>query len=171
MKNFRLFFLIFVHTLFLSAFIYLLSNYLSQTKAVSQTIPIPVTYLVTRVIDGDTFEIDGGVKVRLIGVDTPELNGGKSKIQCYALEAKNKISSLILNKFVVLEKDVSETDKYGRLLRYVYLDGSLVNDQLVKEGYARIATFAPDVKHSDRFVLSEREARDENVGLWSSCPN
>jgi micrococcal nuclease len=76
---------------------------------------------------------------------------------------------LIADKEVVLAKDVSETDKYGRLLRYVYLEDKFVNNIMMKEGYARISTFPPDVKFKDQFLTSEREARDAKVGLWSAC--
>lgn len=69
-----------------------------------------------------------------------------------------------------LEKDVSETDKYGRLLRYVYLqDGRMVNEVLVKEGYARAATYPPDVKYAEKFRQLEKEAKLSGKGLWSKC--
>ena len=69
---------------------------------------------------------------------------------------------------VRLEKDVSETDRYGRLLRYVYLeDSTFVNELLVKEGYAKASTYPPDVKHADLFVEAERYARQNNKGLWA----
>ena len=129
----------------------------------------PSTEKVVRVVDGDTFEIEGGIKVRLIGVDTPEMKNKNKTIDCFALEAKNKLTSMISGKDVVLVKDVSETDKYGRLLRYVYLGDEFVNDSLVKEGFARIATFPPDVKYHDVFLQSEKEARDTNSGLWAAC--
>lgn len=116
---------------------------------------------VTRVIDGDTFVIATGQRVRLIGINTPEVN------QPYYLEAKQKLASLIENKEVQMEKDVSETDKYGRLLRYVYIDSLFVNAELVKEGYAQAFTYPPDVKHADEFVTLEREARAAGKGLWA----
>jgi len=78
------------------------------------------------VIDGDTFEINGGIKVRLIGIDTPEMKNKNRTIDCFATEAKQKVESLLNGKEVVLVKDVSETDKYGRLLRYVYLGDEMI---------------------------------------------
>ncbi|EKD52973.1 MAG: hypothetical protein ACD_61C00186G0010 [uncultured bacterium] len=124
---------------------------------------------VTRIIDGDTFEIEGGIKVRLIGVDTPEMKNKNKTIDCFASEAKKKTEELLTGKEVVLEKDVSETDKYGRLLRYVYVGDKMINNLLVLEGYARISTFPPDVKYKDLFLESERSARNAKAGLWSSC--
>lgn len=127
------------------------------------------TEKVTRVIDGDTFEIEGGIKIRLIGMDTPEMKNKNKTIDCFAVEAKKKMESLVGGKEVVLVKDVSETDKYGRLLRYVYLGDEMVNDTLLKEGYAKISTFPPDVKFKDVFLSSERQAREVKAGLWSAC--
>ncbi len=133
---------------------------------------------VTRVIDGDTIQIDTGQKVRYIGIDTPELHKPRTPVQCFAKEAYEKNRNLVEGKKVKLVKDVSETDKYGRLLRYVYLqdqpstassEGLFVNEYLVKEGYAHAATFPPDVAFSDHFVKLQDGARNENKGLWSNC--
>ncbi len=127
-------------------------------------------FLVTRVVDGDTVQIETGQKVRYIGVDTPETVQPNKAVQCFGKEAANKNKELVLNKKVRLVKDVSETDKYGRLLRYVYLsDEIFVNLQLVKDGYATAATFPPDVKFSKIFVEAEREARAMEKGLWGAC--
>src|SRR3990167_3408922 len=79
------------------------------------------TVLVTRVIDGDTIEIEGGQKVRYIGIDTPETVDPRKPVQCFGVEASNKNKELVSGKRDRLEKDVSETDKYGRLLRYIYI--------------------------------------------------
>ena len=99
---------------------------------------------VTLVIDGDTFEIHSGESVRLICIDTPELGDSGS------YEAKEFLEGLILNKEVRLEKDISETDKYGRLLRYVYVNESgkevFVNKELVQNGYADVWRYGEDVK-------------------------
>jgi micrococcal nuclease len=124
-------------------------------------------FLVTRVVDGDTIEIEGGKRVRYIGIDTPETVDPNRPVGCFGKEASNKNSELVLNKKVKLIKDVSETDKYGRLLRYVYVENTFVNDYLVSEGYAKASTYAPDVKFSEQFVNSERKAREEKKGLWS----
>jgi endonuclease YncB( thermonuclease family) len=119
---------------------------------------------VSRVIDGDTVELSTGQKVRYLGIDTPELTYPR---ECYALEAYQKNRELVEGKRVALRKDVSETDRYGRLLRYVYLpNGEMVNAILVREGYALAATIPPDVMFADLFVRLEREAREAGRGLW-----
>lgn len=120
-------------------------------------------FLVTRIIDGDTLEIEGGTKVRLIGIDTPESG------DCYFNEAKNTLSNLVLNKKVKLEKDISETDRYQRLLRYIYLDTTFVNDYLVSEGFANASSYPPDIAFQEQFRQSESQARSQNKGLWNSC--
>ncbi len=128
---------------------------------------------VARVIDGDTVVLDDGRTVRYIGIDTPEITGGE---ECFSREAKNQNEELVLGKNVILEKDVSETDRYNRLLRYVYVNSPdmgqdiFVNEYLVREGYATVSTFPPDVKNQQRFMEAERKAREENKGLWGSCP-
>lgn len=131
---------------------------------------------VKRVIDGDTIELETGQKVRYTGMNTPEIHNPKTLVQCFGMEAKYKNQELVEGKTVRLEKDVSETDKYKRLLRYVYLPSSkagvndiFINDYLVKEGYAVIDTFPPDVKYVDLFLKSQREAREQNKGLWKAC--
>ena len=121
---------------------------------------------VTKVFDGDTIQIESGENVRYIGIDTSEVY---PKVECGSLEAKKENENLVLGKTVRLEKDISETDKYGRLLRYVYMDNKFVNDELIKNGYAKVFTFPPDVKHKDKFLESENYARENNLGLWGIC--
>ena len=119
---------------------------------------------VIRVIDGDTIEVDlngKAYKVRYIGINSPEYD------QPYGYEATQANSSLVSGKTVILEKDVSETDKYGRLLRYVFVGDLFVNAHLVKFGWAQASTYPPDVKYSDLFVSLEREARENNEGCWT----
>jgi len=96
--------------------------------------------LVTRVIDGDTFEISTGEKVRLICIDTPEK--GESGFN----EAKEFLEKLILNKNVTLEKDITNKDKYRRLLRYAYVNDLFVNKEIVQKGYGKIYRYEPDTK-------------------------
>lgn len=128
--------------------------------------------LVSRVIDGDTIELSNGKKVRYIGIDTPETVDPRKPIQCFAKEASNINKNLVLNKIVILKRDISDTDKYSRLLRYVYLeDGTFINLWLVKNGYAFVYTYPPDVGHSQEFLIAEREARENKRGLWSACQN
>lgn len=125
--------------------------------------------LVTGVTDGDTIEIEGGKKVRYIGIDTPETVDPRKSVQCFGHEASNKNKELVLGKKVRLEKDVSETDKYGRLLRYVWVGDTFVNDYLVRQGYAQSSTYPPDVKYQNQFLQAQKEAREQNRGLWSVC--
>lgn len=121
---------------------------------------------VIRVIDGDTIKIEGDEVVRYIGIDTPETVHPSKPVQCYGKEASDKNREMVEGKEVKLEKDVSETDKYGRLLRYVWLDGMLVNEYLVREGYAQSSSYPPDVKYQDKFIEAQRLAREERKGLW-----
>jgi micrococcal nuclease len=134
---------------------------------------------VIRVIDGDTIEIEGKKKVRYIGVDTPETKKPRTPVQCFGQEAYLKNKELVEGHEVLLEKDVSETDRYGRLLRYVYLpkdnknasgEAIFVNDYLVRQGYAFSSTYPPDVKYQEQFLEAQEEAREASRGLWKSCP-
>ncbi|MBI5220868.1 MAG: thermonuclease family protein [Candidatus Liptonbacteria bacterium] len=125
---------------------------------------------VVRVIDGDTIEIEGGERVRYIGMDTPEVADFRQPVQCFGAEAARRNTDLVASQTVRLEKDISERDRYQRLLRYVWLGGEMVNLRLVAEGYARVATFPPDVKYQKDFAEAEQGARANQLGLWGSCP-
>lgn len=130
--------------------------------------------LVTRVVDGDTFEISSGQTVRIIGVDTPETVDPRRPVGCFGKEASNKTKSLIAGQEVVLQQDISEKDKYKRLLRYVFLplkDGKLlfVNDYLIREGFALVLTYPPDVKYNSQFLEAQKEAKEAKRGLWGRC--
>lgn len=116
---------------------------------------------VTYVVDGDTVELESGERVRLIGIDTPERG------DVYYAQAKEKLEQLVLNKQVRLEKDISETDRYGRLLRYLYVGDTFVNLEMVQQGYAHAYTYPPDIRHSGQFLAAEQEARNKQVGLWA----
>lgn len=126
---------------------------------------------VARVIDGDTIEIEGGQKIRYIGIDTPETVHPDKSLECFGLEASSKNKELVEGKEIELEKDVSETDKYGRLLRYVYIGDTFVNDFLVRQGYAHASSYPPDVKYQDQLRLAQQEAQANSRGLWSACQN
>ncbi len=127
---------------------------------------------VTRVVDGDTFWADNGtekgMKIRLIGVDAPESRKtGKKEIGYYGKEAKVYLKNLLHGKLVKLVSDVDSLDRYGRTLSYVYLeDGTFVNADLVKNGYAMVMTLPPNVRYADVFVKLQREARENRRGLW-----
>jgi endonuclease YncB( thermonuclease family) len=122
---------------------------------------------VVEVVDGDTIwvEIDGqGYAVRYIGVDTPERDEQLGP----AASAAN--AKLVLGQTVSLEKDVSETDQYGRLLRYVWVGELMVNAELVRLGYANASTYPPDVKYQTVFLTLERGARETGQGFWAAQP-
>jgi len=128
----------------------------------------------TRVVDGDTIVIESGEKVRYVGIDTPETVDPRRAVGCFGKEASNENKKLVEGKTVVLTKDVSEKDQFSRLLRLVYLkqdDGSFVfvNDYLVRQGFAKASTYPPDVKFSKQFVEAEKEARENQRGLWKMC--
>jgi len=129
------------------------------------------TVKVIRVIDGDTIEIEDGQKVRYIGIDTPETVDPRKSVECFGQEASDKNKELVEGKEVELEKDVSETDKYGRLLRYIWIGDLLINEFLVQEGYAQSSSYPPDVKYQGRFDEAERKAREEGKGLWGEICN
>lgn len=144
---------------------------------------------VTRVVDGDTIvvEITGAVpgpgsgntqigqsyNVRLIGIDTPETVDPNSPVECFGKEASAATEALLEDTDVRLVKDVEETDRYDRLLRYVYIGDEMANARLVANGYAFAYTYPPSVRHSDLFIQLEREAREYDRGLWASdaCPD
>lgn len=135
------------------------------------------TAQVTRVVDGDTIEVNlnGQIqKVRYLGMNTPETVDPRRGVQCFGHEASDENKKLVEGKQVILTKDISDTDKYGRLLRFVYLPISgnemlFVNDYLVREGYAQIDTYPPDVKFADRFLAAQKQAQAQNKGLWGKC--
>ncbi len=157
-------------------------NQSSQSVTLSPAQPItsaslpPEVYIVKEITDGDTIVLNNGQKVRYIGIDTPEVRKTGDKSTCYGAEAKAKNADLVSGKTILLKKDVSEVDRYGRLLRFVYLydpvaskEGTFVNDYLIRQGYARLATFPPDIAKVEELRAAETEARNNNRGLWASC--
>jgi len=136
--------------------------------------------LIKRVVDGDTILLETGERVRLIGIDTPEMHES-DKLYRDAKRTKQDITTiqklgrrayaftknLAEGKRVSLEFDVEKHDRYGRLLAYVYLkDGTFVNAEIVKEGYASLMTYPPNVKYADLFLRLSQEARQNKRGLW-----
>jgi endonuclease YncB( thermonuclease family) len=118
-------------------------------------------FLVTRVIDGDTIEIETEERVRLICIDTPE-RGEEGYI-----EASNYLQGLILNKEVKLVKDKSETDRYGRLVRYIYVGDLFVNEKMVAEGFALAYPYNPDTTLCPQIERAEEKAKRNGIGIWS----
>jgi micrococcal nuclease len=143
--------------------------------------------VVTRVIDGDTIEVQitgrvagpgagvarvgGRYDVRLVGIDTPESVAPHSPVECFAREASAATEALVEGRAVVLVKDVEESDRYERLLRHVYVGQEMVGARLVANGYAHAYTFPPNVRHAALFVALQRDARAHDRGLWAedSC--
>ena len=115
-----------------------------------------------RVIDGDTIEVlidSETYRVRYIGIDTPEMDHNDPDIRALAEEATLANEALVGGKVVELEKDVSETDRYGRLLRYVYVGDIFVNAELVVLGHAQVVTYPPDVKYEQLFLELQAQAQ------------
>ena len=130
---------------------------------------------IRRVVDGDTVILSDGRRMRLIGINAPEI-GEKSEL--YGREAASWLADTVEGKTVYLEKDISDTDQYGRLLRYIWLDqpevlneesirSLMINAVMVDQGYAQPYTFPPDVKYAEVILTCAREARDNERGLWA----
>lgn len=129
--------------------------------------------VVTRVVDGDTVEarFEGReLDVRLIGIDTPESVAPGAPIECFGPEASAYTRDRLDGRTVRLEFDVERHDPFDRTLAYVWLDGELFNETLVREGYALVTTFPPNVRYVERLRDAQRLARGEGRGLWSACP-
>jgi micrococcal nuclease len=135
---------------FFSIFFYLLTGS-SNDKVLGSTVDDINTFMVLRVVDGDTFVIETGEYVRFIGIDSPELN----KKECYSNEATDYLKGRIENNYVRLVKDVNNVDKYKRLLRYVYIGDEFLNETLVHQGYAKEKAYPPDTRFQEIF--------------WGSC--
>lgn len=130
-------------------------------------------YVVTRVVDGDTFDvnIDGATKrVRVIGLDTPETVDPRKPVQCFGKEASNKATELLLNKKVKLEADPTQgdTDKYGRILRYATReDGLFFNKWMIENGYGHEYTYNTPYKYQIEFKQAQKAAQEAKKGLWA----
>ena len=141
------------------------------------------TAVVTRIVDGDTIEVEisgrsdgpgaGRARVgdtytvRMIGIDTPESVDPRRPVECFGREAAAATEALLAGAEVRLVKDVEEKDRFGRLLRYVYIGEEMANARLVVNGYAAAYTYPPNVRHADLFVELQQEARENARGLWA----
>ncbi len=152
---------------------YLYSAPVVSSASVPKTTPPPdgAVLHVARVIDGDTFVLDDGWHVRYIGINAPEIahEGNPTPAQCFGDAATKLDEQLVADKDVRLVKDVSETDKYGRLLRYVYVGDEFINNELVQEGAAKADTFPPDTKFKNQFEETQAQARYDSRGMWATC--
>jgi micrococcal nuclease len=128
--------------------------------------------VVLRAIDGDTLEVqmeDGAVEiVRIIGIDTPESVHPRKPVECFALEAKNKLQKLVEGKTVQLTEGRTTKDRYGRLLRYVYVNGQDVGEKMISGGYAMSYRKYPH-PHRETYNKLEEEARGAKMGLWGDA--
>ena len=142
------------------------------------------TTTVTRIVDGDTlkvFYLEGEESIRLIGIDTPESRVNKKTkkdakrsgqdvetIIAMGKRATEYVESLVKpGGLITIEFDVQERDRYKRLLGYVYLsNGKMLNEEIVKAGYASVMTIPPNVKYKDRFLRAYKQARERKIGLW-----
>ncbi|MBS3108407.1 thermonuclease family protein [Candidatus Woesearchaeota archaeon] len=115
----------------------------------------------SKIIDGDTFVISTGEHVRLIGINAPEKGKQYSKL------AAEELTNLVSSKCLIFEKDISDKDAYGRLLRYVYADNESINEILIRKGLAKQFPYKPDIKYADKFNESEAYAKTNNLGMWA----
>lgn len=140
---------------------------LSQDKKESEQ---SLAQKVDRVIDGDTIVVQDDTRVRLIGINSPE------KGECFYEESRQFAKDLLQGESVILEKEISGVDDYGRLLRFIIIpaksaakDNILVNDYIVRQGYARAIASPPDNRYRDLLISAQEEALRENRGLWQTC--
>ena len=142
-------------------------------------------YHVVRVVDGDTIIVTprnsrprdapdalaarepAEARVRLLGIDTPETKHPYKPVQFFGHEASQFNSSIVEGKQVILEYDAGRRDRYNRLLAYVYVGDMFVNAELVAQGYAQTATYAPNVRYQELFLYLQKQAREAGMGLWS----
>jgi|LSQX01.1.fsa_nt_gb micrococcal nuclease len=121
------------------------------------------------IYDGDTVRTDTGVKIRLLGVDAPEMNWEEREPNFFAREAFEYTKENLLGQLVYLEYDEVKEDKYGRTLAYLFLaDGTFFNQKLLEEGYARLLLIPPNLKYSDVLREAEERARAAGRGIWSA---
>lgn len=135
-------------------------------------------YRVSRIVDGDTIEIDKDgetVRIRLIGVDTPEIVDPDKPVECYGKEASEHAKEVLLDKFVKIETDSSQDryDAYDRLLAYIFTDSENFNKELIEKGFAHEYTYNKPYKYQKEFKQAEETAKRNKAGLWapSACPD
>lgn len=123
--------------------------------------------LVERVVDGDTFVIENGQKVRMIGINAPESVDPRRPVEFYGKEASRYTKELLEGKEVYLQWGETPKDRYGRWLAWVWLpDGTFVNGALVAHGYAQVYTFKDNPEHAEYLLKLQKQAREKRLGLW-----
>ena len=130
-------------------------------------------FLVTKVVDGDTLWVQRGgqvVKLRLIGIDTPETRDPRKPVQCFGREASAAAETMVAGRQVLLESDPSQgaVDRYGRELVYVWVDGELLNLQMIQGGFAHEYTYDVPYRYQSLFKAAQQEAEQAGVGLWAA---
>ena len=149
------------------------TNRPTATPAPSPTPGERVEVRLVRVSDGDTIvvEIDGlEYRVRYLGMDTPETHHPDIGAGWLGQEATEANKALLAGGTVMLEKDITDADHYDRILRYVWVDGQMVQLELLRQGLARVGFYEPDVKYRQQFFAAEREAQQAKRGLWGPKP-
>ncbi len=146
-----------------------LDDYVEVPSYMQNTGDITHKYLVVDIVDGDTIKVmENGKKttVRLIGIDAPEV---KEK-ECMYSEATQELEELILDQEVILQKDSSQDDldKYGRELRYVFLDSTNVNEYMISKGFASEYTYNKPYTYQSQFFIAQINAQSNNLGIWST---
>lgn len=142
-------------------------------NVLSSQSPKPGYVKVVKVVDGDTVDVDLNGKttrLRLIGINSPETLDPRKPVECFGIEASNEAKKLLTGKFVKLESDDSQDniDRYGRLLRYVYLeDGTSFNKEMIELGFANEYTYQTPYKYQKEFKEAEAKARTDKRGLWA----
>ncbi len=120
--------------------------------------------VVTRIVDGDTIECRGVGRIRLIGMDTPELDQPP-----FGRQAARALAAIVpLRSEIQVERDVEARDRYGRVLAYLWRDGRMVNWLMVRQGWAVLLTWPPNVQYVEWFTAAQSRAREERLGLWAS---
>jgi micrococcal nuclease len=153
----------------------IMRNITTQNQSFKPTVSLTPTIipkekaLVAKVFDGDTVLLTDGRHVRYLGIDTPEMGKEGGKNQCFALEAKHINEQMVQNQEIEMEKDQEDKDKYGRLLRYIWVDNVFVNEFMLRQGFARFDVFPQNARYREEFRQAAEEAKRDKRGLWQVC--
>lgn len=171
---------IIVFVILVGGFVLFSNSSLKQSKIVQSSVTnnqiaaMKETAKVIRVVDGDTIKVEINNKedtVRLIGIDAPETVDPRKPVQCFGKEASSKAKEILTGKTIVLESDLiqGERDKYGRLLRYVFINTENFNLFMISSGFAHEYAYRDNpYKYQAEFMAAEKSARESKKGLWSS---